>query len=1443
MSLAYDSAKGRLGTAASSKPPTILVRASNVTPPSATVSNKSVSANRRNGTSTQLNGKHGKGLDLRRLSISSWSSSSSSIGSPPATKEGSLAKANGNMLLRQNAANGDRPGPSTVVTPLVAAAVERHNGESADSLNNRQHPATSYAEERPPAVSILGFTPPPQVRRMESDEHFGTYYDRIPSLDVDEDDIYSERENNSPGDSPSSARELPLAEQNGDAAEDAKMTTVVTEDIVVSNSTTTVTSITQLKEEQSTQETRQETYRNLTRSISTFDAVDFAIRSGQIEDTYDDDAGSAIVIPDEDDTPQNQQTADSRANDEIPDDLSSISIASSHAADQFMGGCKTITIRTANRTYFDSLLLDPNWTFEDVLMLAPGLQYDRKPTDVYPKLFVVPSIVSPSGEETTRISVRAVELFATQKVVETFPQANHFTQRQQQQQHPAWSAESTVSQGSADSASPLPSQAVQQHTAGLTHHLSLRRPKRPTNRYNDSADALSPSSVTLGPVRPRLQSLNRPMATTSIPTPLSPTSAFSKDDMALPSSQFSSKEAYNAYHQSPIRLDSLPMRPIVNSANEPQQETSSIKLKPLAKNILSSLNPNLSNKEAAGTKRYQDLQRQARNAPLSPPSSNPLSPQDDVDPYTGQMKGAYMSLKKLNEATERFDHERRANTMPRLGNRSSKENLKQSFKPDELGGSQSLNRPVAGLLKGMRNLRMTLTRSNSLGSSSSPSNSGSSRSNKTTVSPQTLQSKTLNSYPSNPVSVTTRALRDSHASISSSASSTSVPFQQPQKLSEVMRNRESMASIFSIADAVSGPTADSGVFDTSIVESAIPEEEEETPLQVNTAAHISAENQKHSPPATTPKSFGSRPSSLLASIESVIAQHQLLASVVGETPLLEESIVATDLKFPSSSPRRLSLVDEDTPSQTSSPVSANHDETLSYARPPQDDVSPDSSGVSVDKNGKQETFFKRLLRKASTTRLGRKKKDSDVSPPNSRPTTPEFNGSSMVNDAGSVPSKGSLEVQSSSISQSSASKGSLSFKSSDDGHNEDVDDEPALALIMPRTILSNRDSSYSTGEDGYDSERNGAFDWNIEGGNPEKDMDDLFSPTKKVVSTQEKLEAMIIHSELAEQLTSMKLNGMINSPSRIEKESTGGTLSRRAGIIFPGALEESSGSAQTLAANGEQDSDNSIDEGRNSADLDNAKLDSRGTEAAVSKLNDIMGALIREGDAKRATLIVELQMLDMESVLDMDHRTSQASIKTLADDLIDSPIRETPKVHRVVFSDTPLLVEGMSATIEGDDGNQNSKKKNYAALRASVPPGSLDPVLLDKLADLSTTELINSGSDGFDVLLARLENCFTAALRSGPKTIFFWAPTMKWGIVLAGLSDLNRPVEKLSFQQNFALAATGCIWARYATVITPINYNLMAVNIFVGASGLYQLARIWKYEQSKKSGEVAAKKA
>ncbi|KAM9344117.1 mitochondrial pyruvate carrier 2b [Pholidichthys leucotaenia] len=113
-------------------------------------------------------------------------------------------------------------------------------------------------------------------------------------------------------------------------------------------------------------------------------------------------------------------------------------------------------------------------------------------------------------------------------------------------------------------------------------------------------------------------------------------------------------------------------------------------------------------------------------------------------------------------------------------------------------------------------------------------------------------------------------------------------------------------------------------------------------------------------------------------------------------------------------------------------------------------------------------------------------------------------------------------------------------------------------------------------------------------------------------------------------------------------------------------------------------------------------------------------------------------------------------------------------------------------------------------------------------------------------ILDKIELMLPAKLRpfynhpAGPKTVFFWAPMFKWGLVIAGFADMTRPAEKLSTSQSAVLTATGLIWSRYSLVIIPRNWNLFAVNFFLGSAGASQLYRIWRYEQDKKAQAKAA---
>lgn len=92
----------------------------------------------------------------------------------------------------------------------------------------------------------------------------------------------------------------------------------------------------------------------------------------------------------------------------------------------------------------------------------------------------------------------------------------------------------------------------------------------------------------------------------------------------------------------------------------------------------------------------------------------------------------------------------------------------------------------------------------------------------------------------------------------------------------------------------------------------------------------------------------------------------------------------------------------------------------------------------------------------------------------------------------------------------------------------------------------------------------------------------------------------------------------------------------------------------------------------------------------------------------------------------------------------------------------------------------------------------------------------------------------------GLKTVHFWAPVMKWALVLAGISDFARPVEKLSVTQNAALTATGLIWTRWCLIIKPKNYLLAAVNFFLGMVGLVQISRIALHNPSHKKEMLPA---
>ncbi|KAL4162057.1 Mitochondrial pyruvate carrier subunit [Phytophthora ramorum] len=85
---------------------------------------------------------------------------------------------------------------------------------------------------------------------------------------------------------------------------------------------------------------------------------------------------------------------------------------------------------------------------------------------------------------------------------------------------------------------------------------------------------------------------------------------------------------------------------------------------------------------------------------------------------------------------------------------------------------------------------------------------------------------------------------------------------------------------------------------------------------------------------------------------------------------------------------------------------------------------------------------------------------------------------------------------------------------------------------------------------------------------------------------------------------------------------------------------------------------------------------------------------------------------------------------------------------------------------------------------------------------------------------------------AGPFTIHFWAPTFKWAISVANIADMRGDPENISVLQQVAVAGGGLIWSRYSTVITPVNWNLLAVNFFMAGTGIVQLYRKFDHNRS-----------
>ncbi|KAK9000007.1 hypothetical protein V6N11_082143 [Hibiscus sabdariffa] len=97
----------------------------------------------------------------------------------------------------------------------------------------------------------------------------------------------------------------------------------------------------------------------------------------------------------------------------------------------------------------------------------------------------------------------------------------------------------------------------------------------------------------------------------------------------------------------------------------------------------------------------------------------------------------------------------------------------------------------------------------------------------------------------------------------------------------------------------------------------------------------------------------------------------------------------------------------------------------------------------------------------------------------------------------------------------------------------------------------------------------------------------------------------------------------------------------------------------------------------------------------------------------------------------------------------------------------------------------------------------------------------------FQQHLSLMASSFRAFLNSpvGPKTTHFWGPVANWGFVLAGLVDMNKPPEMISGNMTTAMCVYSALFMRFAWMVQPRNYLLLACHASNETVQLYHLSR------------------
>jgi hypothetical protein len=93
---------------------------------------------------------------------------------------------------------------------------------------------------------------------------------------------------------------------------------------------------------------------------------------------------------------------------------------------------------------------------------------------------------------------------------------------------------------------------------------------------------------------------------------------------------------------------------------------------------------------------------------------------------------------------------------------------------------------------------------------------------------------------------------------------------------------------------------------------------------------------------------------------------------------------------------------------------------------------------------------------------------------------------------------------------------------------------------------------------------------------------------------------------------------------------------------------------------------------------------------------------------------------------------------------------------------------------------------------------------------------------------------------TGLATVHAWGPIANWGIVLAAIADMNKPAEMISFNMTAVMCGYSALFMRFAWMVRPRNYLLLACHATNECAQLTQMGR-WATAQGAGAAEGGAR--